>query len=192
MKARGRRVSDSFPDPVELAMSKHERRAPRQSQLKLKVKEKIQLSKWREQACFWRQNSNYHRKSREQACFSMFSRWRQISNSNRMRNICRNGARSEADLAQCGALALPPPFFFCGCWCKFFFQRPLGLDTTSVKFQKKKSVEQPPASLSETNEFLEIVSRTTGEIMYLPWAGTPAAVLLQSSTCPSMPLVLPP
>ena len=77
-----------------------------------KSKEKIQLSKWREQACFWRQNSNYHRKWREQACFSMFSRWRQISNSNRMRNICRNGARSEADLAQCGALALPPPFLF--------------------------------------------------------------------------------
>ena len=42
----------------------------------------------------------------------MFSRWRQISNSNRIRNICRNGARSEADLAQCGALALPPPFLF--------------------------------------------------------------------------------
>ena len=89
-----------------------------------KSKEKIQLSKRREQACFWRQNSNYHRKWREQACFSMFSRWRQISNSNRMRNICRNGARSEADLAQCGALALPPPFFFCGCWCKFFFNAP--------------------------------------------------------------------
>ena len=64
---------------------------------------------------------------REQACFSMFSRWRQISNSNRMRNICRNGARSEADLAQCGALALPPPFLFLWLlyWCKFFFQRPL-------------------------------------------------------------------
>ena len=46
-----------------------------------------------------------------------FASWRRsapISNSNRMRNICRNGARSEADLAQCGALALPPPppFFF--------------------------------------------------------------------------------
>ena len=32
---------------------------------------------------------------------------------------------SEADLAQCGALALPPPFLFCGCWCKFFFNAPL-------------------------------------------------------------------
>ena len=32
---------------------------------------------------------------------------------------------SEADLAQCGALALPPPFLFCGCSCNFFFQRPL-------------------------------------------------------------------
>ena len=34
---------------------------------------------------------------------------------------------SEADLAQCGALALPPPFLFCGCWCNFFFQRPLNV-----------------------------------------------------------------
>ena len=94
------------------------------SKKKSKSKEKIQLSKWREQACFWRQNSNYHRKWREQACFSTFSRLRQISNSNRMRNICRNGARSEADLAQCGALALPPPFLFL--WLlQFYFQRPL-------------------------------------------------------------------
>ena len=67
----------------------------------------------------------------------------------------------------------------------------LGVGHYFSQIPKKKSVEQPPASLSETNEFLEIVSRTTGEIMYLPWAGTPAAVLLQSSTCPSMPLVLP-
>ena len=86
-----------------------------------KSKEKIQLSKWREQACFWRQNSNDHRKWREQACFSMFSRWRQISNSNRMRNICRNGARSEADLAQCGALALPPPFLCLWLLVQIFF-----------------------------------------------------------------------
>ena len=90
-----------------------------------KSKEKIQLSKWREQACFWRQNSNYHSKWREQACFSMFSRWRQISNSNRMRNICRNGARSEADLAECGALALPPPFLFLWLLVHFFFNAPL-------------------------------------------------------------------
>ena len=103
-----------------------------------KSKEKIQLSKWREQACFWRQNSNYHRKWREQACFSMFSRWRQISNSNRMRNICRNGARSEADLAQCGALALPPPFLFL--WLlrvgAIFFQRPLHQQTTQEAKRK--------------------------------------------------------
>ena len=89
-----------------------------------KSKEKIQLSKWREQACFWRQNSNYHRKWREQACFSMLSRWRQIRDSNRMRNICRNGARSEADLAQCGALALPPPFLFLWLLMQFFFSTP--------------------------------------------------------------------
>ena len=94
-----------------------------------KSKEKIQLSKWREQACFWRQNSSCHRKWREQTCFSMFSRWRQISNSNRMRNICRNGARSEADLAQCGALALPPPFLFFVAVGAIFFHRPLGQTT---------------------------------------------------------------
>ena len=42
-----------------------------------------------------------------------------------MRNICRNGARSEADLAQCGALALPPPFLFLWLLVQIFFQRPL-------------------------------------------------------------------
>ena len=119
-------------------MSKHERRAPRQSQLKLKLsksKEKIQLSKWREQACFWCQNSNYlyHRKWREQA---FFSRWRQISNSNRMRNICRNGARSEADLAQCGALALPPPFLFLWLLVQIFFNAPF---SNSVSFHFRQT-----------------------------------------------------
>ena len=100
-----------------------------------KSKEKIQLSKWREQACFWRQNSSYHRKWREQACFiSMFSRWRQISNSNRMRNICRNGTRSEADLAQCGTLALPPPFLFLWLLVQIFFSTPpcITLLSTSI------------------------------------------------------------
>ena len=76
---------------------------------KLKSKEKIHLSKWREQACFWRQNSNYHRKWRKQACFIC---WCQISNSNRMRNIRRNGARSEADLAQLRRGASFPFLFF--------------------------------------------------------------------------------
>ena len=116
-------------------MSKHERRAPRQSQLKLKVEGPDSAVQWREQACFWRQNSNYHRKWREQACFSMFSRWRQISNSNRMRNICRNGARSEADLAQCGALALPPPpplSFFVAVGA-FFFSTPPSLSLRKVQ-----------------------------------------------------------
>ena len=55
----------------------------------------------------------------------MFSGWRQISNSNRMRNICRNGARSEADLAQLRHDASsPPPFFFVAVGTSFF-QRPL-------------------------------------------------------------------
>ena len=47
-----------------------------------------------------------------------------ISNSNRMRNICRNGARSEADLAQCGALALPPPFLFLWLFVQIFSTPP--------------------------------------------------------------------
>ena len=58
----------------------------------------------------------------------MFSRWRQISNSNRMRNICRNGARSEADLAQCGALALPPPFLCLWLFVQIFFSTPPCVD----------------------------------------------------------------
>ena len=48
-----------------------------------------------------------------------------ISNSNRMRNICGNGARSEADLARLRRGDFLPTFFFRGCWCKFFFNAPL-------------------------------------------------------------------
>ena len=92
-----------------------------------KSMENIRLSKWREKACFWRQNSNYtlyHRKWREQECFRS---WRQISNSNRMRNICRNGARSEADLAQLrrGACSPPPPPFLFLWLLVQVFKRPL-------------------------------------------------------------------
>ena len=35
--------------------------------------------------------------------------------------------------------ALPPPFF-CGCWCKFFFQRPLDSVTGTLKHVKKLCV----------------------------------------------------
>ena len=38
---------------------------------------------------------------------------------------------SEADLAQCGALALPPPFLFLWLFVQFFFQRPLTRATRS-------------------------------------------------------------
>ena len=38
---------------------------------------------------------------------------------------CRNGARSEADLTQCGALVLPPPFLFLWLLVQFFFNAPL-------------------------------------------------------------------
>ena len=62
-------------------------------------------------------NSNYHRKWREQA---RFRSWRQISNSNRMRNICRNGARSEADLAQLRRSASSPFLFFVAVGANFF------------------------------------------------------------------------
>ena len=112
---RGRRATQWFPD-VEPAMSKHKQsKVPRQSQLKLKGKDSaVQMART---GVLLRQNSN-HRKWREQACFSS---WRQISNSNRMRIICRNAARSEADLAQLrrGASSLLSFFFVCGCWCNF-------------------------------------------------------------------------
>ena len=133
-----------------------------------KSKEKIQLSKWREQACFWRQNSNYHRKWREQACFSMFSRWRQISNSNRMRNICRNGARSEADLAQCGALALPPPFLFFVAVGANFFQRPLVWGNTEESFfQNIRSGDSPSYAVGDALWQLE---RTPSRSDFLKFA----------------------
>ena len=106
-------------------MSKHEQRASHQSQLKLKVKGKRfscpNGANRRASGAKIATTITGHRKWREQACFSTFSSWRQISNSNRMRNICRNGARSEADLAQCGALALPPPFLFLWLLVQFFF-----------------------------------------------------------------------
>ena len=114
--------SDSFPDPVELAMSKHEWRAPRQSQLKLKSKENcIQLSKWREQTWFWRQNSNYHRKWRELACFAS---WRRSATP----TACATSAEMALGLRQtshsAGHWRFLPPFFFVAVGA-IFFQRPL-------------------------------------------------------------------
>ena len=98
-----------------------------------KSKEKIQLSKWREQACFWRQNNNYHRKWREQACFSMFSRWRQISNTP---TACVTSAEMALGLRQtshsAGHWRFLPLFLFLWLLVQIFFQRPLGILTSSM------------------------------------------------------------
>ena len=132
MEARGRRVkankSDPFPDPVELAMSKHEQKAPRQSQLKLKVKGKVsavQMARTgvllapKQQLLYTTANGANRRASAVQSLS-----WRQISNSNRMRNICKMALGLRQTSHSAGHWRFLPPFFFCGCWCKFF-QRPL-------------------------------------------------------------------
>ena len=71
--------SDSFPDPVELAMSKHKRKAPRQSQLKLKIKGKdsaVQMARtdvlpiWK--ASRWEKTLTKH----SQTPASLFLAWR--------------------------------------------------------------------------------------------------------------------
>ena len=42
-----------------------------------------------------------------------------------MRRSATDGVTAEADLAQCGALALPPPFLFLWLLVQFFFTAPL-------------------------------------------------------------------
>ena len=114
--------SDSFPGPAEPATSKHEQRAPRQSQLKTKVKGKdsaVQMV--RTDMLLLAPKQQLPRHWCEQACFSS---WRQISDSKRMRNICKNGSQyaREADLAQLrrGALNSSPFLFFVTVGAIFF------------------------------------------------------------------------
>ena len=127
MEARGRRESGSFPDLVEIAMSKHERRAPRQSQLKLKVEGKK----------FSCPNGANRRASGAKTATTT------ANGANRLASACSvAGAKSatptacvtsaemalglEADLAQCGALPLPPPFLCLWLLVQiFFFNAPL-------------------------------------------------------------------
>ena len=70
---------------------------------------------------------------RQQPTFCLLARnllldlliWRQNVKSSRMRRSATDGVTAEADLAQCGALALPPPFLFLWLLVQFFFHRPL-------------------------------------------------------------------
>ena len=90
-------------------MSKHERRASRQSQLKLKVKGKdsaVQMARTEMLLAPKQQLPP------QMARTGVLHWLAPISNSNRMRNICRNGARSEADLARLRRGASSPLSFF--------------------------------------------------------------------------------
>ena len=92
--------------------------------------------------------SNYDRKWCEPACFSS---WRQISNSHRMRNICRNGARSEADLAQLRRGASSPPFLWL--LVQIFFNAPLKnalLGSSSTRLFRPVSIRPPSSSRHAT------------------------------------------
>ena len=119
-------------------MSRHKRLAKVNSNSK--SREKIQLSKWREQTCFWRQNSNYHSKCREQACFSS---WRRSATP----TACATSAEMALGLRQtshsAGHWRFLPPFFFCGCWCNFFSTPPTFIHKISP-FQNEAQ-ERPSA-----------------------------------------------
>ena len=111
--------SDSFPDPVELSMSKHKRRDLAKVSSSSKEKKKSQLSNLR---------ANTRASGAKTATTTAqmvrtgvpLSSWRQTSNSNRMRNICRNVTRSGGRPRTAQARRFLSPFFFCGCWCNFF------------------------------------------------------------------------
>ena len=119
-------------------MSKHERRAPRQSQLKLKVEGKDSAVQMARTGVLLapKQEVPPQMARTDLPRVSMFSRWRQISNSNRMRNICRNGARSEADRPRTvrGIGASSPLSFFVAVGAIFFFNAPflLAVETLPI------------------------------------------------------------
>ena len=95
--------SDSFPDPIELAMSKHERRGANRRASGAK------------RATTTANGSN--RRAREAGAKSATP------------TACVTSAEMALSLRQTShssGAALPPPFFFCGCWCNFF-QRPLAI-----------------------------------------------------------------
>ena len=132
MEARGRRVSlsanesDSFPDPVEQAMSKHERRAPRQSQLKLKVEGKDSAVQMARTGVLLAPKQQLPP---------------QMARTDLLHTACSVAGAKSATPTACVASAemalglrqtlysaghwrFLPPFFFCGCWCNFFSTPP--------------------------------------------------------------------
>ena len=114
-------------------MSKHEQRAPRQSQLKLKVEGKDSAVQLARTGVLLAPKQQLPPQMARTDLLQHVQSLAPNQHSNRMRNICRNGARSEADLAQCGALALPPPFlFFVAVGANFFFNAPFLLQEDGV------------------------------------------------------------
>ena len=106
-------------------MSKQERRAPRQSQLKLTVEGKDSAVQMARTGVLLAPKQQLPPQLARTGLLQHVQTPPPNRNFNRMRNICRNGDRSEADLAQCGALALPPPFLFLWLLVRIFFNAPL-------------------------------------------------------------------
>ena len=62
--------------------------------------------------------------------------WRQNVKSSRMRRSATDGVTTEADLAQCDASRLPPPFLFLWLLVQLFFTAPLSnLPSSSIPSQ---------------------------------------------------------
>ena len=124
---RRNRLATVPPLFVELAMSKHERRAPRQSQLKLKVKGKdsaVQMA--RTDVVLAPKQQLPPQMARTGVLSPVGADQRRPATP----TACATSAEMALGLRQTSHSAghwrflPPPPFFFCGCWCKLFSTPP--------------------------------------------------------------------
>ena len=92
-----------------------------------KSKEKIQLSKWREQTCTVL--APKQQLPPQMARTGVLSPVGADQRRSATPTACATSAEMALGLRQtshsAGHWRFLPPFFFCGCWCKFFFNAPL-------------------------------------------------------------------